>query len=53
MSYYHLNVGFLNWWWRYRVVFRDPKGKDIKMTFSTTFPKVISAFSIIVIYREH
>ncbi len=53
MSYYYFNVEFLNWWWSYRVVFRDPKGKDIKMTFSTTFSKVISTFASVVIYREH
>ncbi len=52
MSYYYFNVEFLNWWWSYRVVFRDPKGKDI-ITFSTTFSKFISAFASVVIYREH
>ncbi len=25
MSYYYFNVGFLNWWWRWRVGSRDPK----------------------------
>ncbi len=29
MRYYHFNVEYLNWWWRYRVGYRDPKAGQI------------------------